>query len=42
MKQVPVVVSIRDDQKQWIDNNYFNLSKFVQKKLDKFIQEEEA
>jgi len=31
------MISIREDQNQWIKNNYFNLSKFIQEKLDEKI-----
>ena len=30
-------ISIREDQEKWIKDNYFNLSKFVQNKLDEII-----
>ena len=31
------MITIREDQDQWINDNFFNLSKFVQKKLDEKI-----
>ena len=31
-------ISIRDDQDKWISDEYFNLSKFVQKILDEEIE----
>ncbi|WP_267195326.1 hypothetical protein [Halegenticoccus tardaugens] len=32
-------ISIRDDQEEWIQENYLNLSRFVQDKLDDLIEE---
>ena len=32
-------ISIRDDQEEWIPENYLNLSSFVQEKLDELIEE---
>jgi hypothetical protein len=34
-------ISIRDDQEAWIQDNYLNLSRFVQDKLDEHIEENE-
>jgi len=38
-KKEPLSISIRSDQKQWIENNvsWFNVSKWVQSVLDSFI-----
>jgi len=35
-------ISIRDDQEEWIQDNYLNLSSFVQEKLDELIEEQES
>ena len=35
------MISIRPDQAKWITDNYFNLSKFVQNKLDERMQKSE-
>ncbi|WP_255679381.1 hypothetical protein [Haladaptatus salinisoli] len=32
-------ISIREDQAEWIQENYINLSRFVQDKLDEHIEE---
>ena len=32
-------ISIREDQKEWIEENHLNLSRFVQDKLDEAIDE---
>lgn len=34
-------ISIRDDQAEWIDDNYLSLSQFVQDKLDEHIEQSE-
>ncbi|MFP8954357.1 hypothetical protein ACLI4Z_15520 [Natrialbaceae archaeon A-arb3/5] len=32
-------ITVRDDQEEWIQENYLNLSRFVQDKLDELIEE---
>ena len=32
-------ITIRDDQEEWIQDNYLNLSGFVQDQLDELIEE---
>ncbi|WP_269090097.1 hypothetical protein [Salinigranum halophilum] len=34
-------ISIRDDQAEWVEDNYLDLSSFVQEKLDELIEERE-
>ncbi|OKY78052.1 MAG: hypothetical protein BTN85_0537 [Candidatus Methanohalarchaeum thermophilum] len=33
-------ITIREDQAEWIEENYLNLSRFVQDKLDELIEGE--
>ena len=33
------IISIRDDQEEWIQENHLNLSSFVQEKRDELIEE---
>ena len=36
------IVSIRDDQEKWLQDNNISLSKLVQKAIDKTINKEEV
>ena len=33
-------ITIREDQAEWIDENYLNLSQFVQSKLDERMDDD--
>jgi len=35
-------VTIRDDQREWVEKNHINLSRFVQAKIDEEMRKEEG
>lgn len=34
-------VTIREDQKEWVERNHLNLSSFIREQLDELIEERE-